>query len=74
MHPEITAQGLFSVDRTKERFGPDVPPTTGKGGCWCLGPIGSDLLCPCRMRTLGLKPSRVPSGDWHSDHVQDGQP
>lgn len=27
--------------------------------CACMGPIGNDPLCPCKMRQAGLEPTEI---------------
>lgn len=27
--------------------------------CACMGPIGEDPYCPCRMRQMGLEPTLI---------------
>lgn len=34
--------------------------------CACVGPIGSDPVCPCRMREMGLSPTN----QWNQQNIK----
>lgn len=33
--------------------------TPAIGLCACMGPVGADPHCPCKMRSMGLEPTNL---------------